>query len=369
MDQDDRTEYKSPHRSKIAKDFYCCKCSRTVKTADEDGRAGELADAALYMCPACAEKEQKKSDIKKMGSYKILFKLGRGGATAVYEAWHEPTGRVGALRRILPECTGFDWARALFEHEIKVMQPLVHPHVVRLIDHTLGEEPLYSVYEYLPGGDLHTSAHRGNVHVPELCRMICQVLEGLEYIHQKGLVHRDIKPHNMLLTSDGRCKLGDFNLAKKMGDPEVLKTDKTLGPLGFTSPEQVLNFEKVKPPADVYSAGVSLYYVLTRGFPIKVPSIKETMKALFKENAPRDLVEAMKDERYRKRIFSEHWEVVKKSILKDDRVPIQSYRKDLPSELAEIVDRSVMRDETRRFGSARELRDALAAYLSMGVER
>lgn len=371
MDQENGTKWyssKDPepfHGFKDVRNVYCYTCSCAVTDyADADGRVQELADVALYLCDTCAEKEQKKTDIEKIGEYRILRKLGRGGLTAVYKVWHEPTHRLGALRVILPELIHHEWAKSLFEHEISVIQHLVHPNIVRLLDHKR-EEPSYSsyssysVYEYLPGGDLYTYAHSGVDSESAVVRMGCHILEGLDYVHQKGIVHRDIKPHNMFLTEDGTCKLSDFDLAKKRGEPEILKTDHVLGPIGFTAPEQIVTFEEVTPSADVYSVGVSLYYVLTKKFPINFPSVQDTMKALFKGETIKDPLDVLKDDKYKKRIFLEHWKAVRKLILKEDRIPIQYYRKDISSELAKIIDTAVMRDETQRFTSARQMRDAL----------
>lgn len=359
MDHKDRIHCSSSHEPS-ANNFSCCRCLRPLTdSVNADGRAEELADVALYLCESCAKKEQKKTDIERISCYRILRKLGRGWTTVVYEARHEPTGRLVALRRILPESIKDEWATDLFRHETMLMHDFVHSHIVRLIDYRLEEEDLYAVHEYMPGGDLYTYALTNPVPPHRLSQMICQILEGLDYMHRRGVVHRDVKPHNMLLTESETCKLSDFGLAKKAGSPEVLKMSGPLGPLWFTAPEQIEDFESVNPSADVYSAGVSLYHILAGKFPISFPSMQETMKAVLGEKAPKNLVDAMQDDRYKKQIFSEHWKAVKKSILKEDRVPIQHYREDLPSGLAAIVDKSVMRNEKQRYKSAREMRDAL----------
>lgn len=363
MNREDRRDRRSLH-APSAETFHCYHCSRPLTdSVNADGRARELADVAVYLCESCAEKEQRKTDLEQINCYRILRKLGRGWTTVVYEAWHESTGRLVALRRILPDSKGDEWAADLFRHEAMVMQNFVHPHLVRLIDCVLEGEDPYAVHEFMSGGDLYTHALRGPVPLYELSRMLCQILEGLHHMHQNGFIHRDVKPHNMLLTEGGVCKLSDFGLAKEIGKPEVLKTSGPLGPLWFTAPEQLIDFENVEPSADVYSVGVSAYHLLTQKFPISFPSMQETMKAVLKEKASEPFADVMQDDRYRKQIFSEHWKAVKESILKEDRVSIQQYRKDLPSGLANVIDRSVMRNEKQRFKSATEMRDALITCL------
>lgn len=358
-------EKKEESASQMAQELNlsCYRCSLDVRErAHSDGRAEELAGAVLYLCEACSEKEQKKPDIQRVGQYRILQKLGRGEMTAVYKAWHEPTCRLTALKKMLPEFADSPWARILFEHEMSVAHKLIHPNIVRLIEHGEERGGHYGVFEYMTGGDLDTYTQMNPVPVAELCTMFCHVLEGLQCVHERGYVHRDVKPQNMLLTQDRIAKISDFALAKKIGEGEVLDPGWSVGPFGFASPEQILHFEKAGPSADVYSVGMSFYYILTRRFPVNFPDLQETIKAVFGEKAPQDSLELMADISTRKRIFSAHWENMKASILKEERVPLQYYRKDVPSGVARVIDKSVARHEEDRFMSADEMRCALSAH-------
>lgn len=362
MNQDDRIHSSSSHQNTIKK-FHCNRCSHPLTdSANTDGRAEELAGVAIYLCESCAKKEQKRTDIEKIDCYQILRKLGRGWTTVVYKARHEPTGRLVALRRILQESMKDEWASNLFQHETLLMQSLVHPYIVRLIDYRLQGDDLYSAHEYMSGGDLHTHALSNPVPPLKLSQMICQILEGLHYLHQKGLIHRDVKPHNMLL-KEKICKISDFGLAKKINGAEILKTNKPLGPLWYTAPEQIIDFKNVKSSADVYSVGVSFYHILTGKFPIHFPSMQETIKTILGKETSRNLFHALQNDKRKKQIFSEYWRIIKKLILKKERIPVKHYRKDLPFELAKIVDKAVRRNKKERFKTAQEMKNSLENYL------
>ena len=357
---DHMEEKKEPEPGKVqGVNPSCCQCSLNLaEQANSDNRAEELAGSVSYLCEGCAEKEQKNTDIERVGKYRILSKLGRGEITGVYKAWHEPTCRLIALKKMLPEVVHHDWARIIFEHEISIARELIHPKTVRFIDHGGDQENRYCVLEYMGGGDLYTHTRMTSVPVVSLCAMFCHVLKGLAFMHKKGYIHRDVKPQNMLLTQNHILKISDFALAKKIGEDEILDPGWSVGPFAFASPEQILHFEKVLPPSDVYSVGISFYFILTNRFPVNFPDIQETIKTLFGEKQTNTL-ELMADINTKKRILSEHWKNIKKSILGKERVPVQYYREDIPSGLAEVIDKSVARYKKDRFISADEMRCAL----------
>ena len=130
----------------VVRNPYCYSCSQEVAAhAYADGRAEELADIVLYLCGTCAAQQQKKVDINHIGEYRILEILGWGGMSVVYKAWHEPTCRVVALKRIVPEVAAYKRAQEVFQHEIDVMQDLIHPCIIHLIDHKIAEHQFYFV--------------------------------------------------------------------------------------------------------------------------------------------------------------------------------------------------------------------------------
>ena len=346
----------------LTKDFYCHRCScKVTERANTDGRAAELADVALYLCDACAKKEQKKVDIEKISEYRILQKVGGGGMSAIYEAWHTSTYRLVALKKIFSTVAAREGAEGFFQREAHIIQNLIHPHIVRLIDYRIGGNQFYFVFEYLPGGDLYTFTRRKVVSITELCTIFCQVLDALHYMHMKGFVHRDIKPHNILLTQDRRGKLSDFTLTMNVNEVDMTQSD--LGrTLLFMAPEEIVNHNYVSPQADVYSAGVSFYNALTNKFPFSSPKPEEIIRAFSKKKKSKDLVETILE--YKGDLESEFRTAFENSILREDRIPVQYYRRDISPGLATIIDKSVMRNKEDRFKSAQEMRDVLLAYLN-----
>ena len=331
------------------RDFYCFKCkSKVTAYANADGRAEELVDIALYLCDKCVSKEQKKVDINAIGKYGVIKELGRGGMGVVYEAWHEPTHRLVALKKILPKVTKNQKSKKLFQREMSVLQSLIHPNIVRLIDQGMIGEEYYFVSEYLPGGDvdgLLRNVYRSPLPPAKACGIICQILDGLEYAHQKGFIHRDIKPQNMLLTADGVAKLGDFGLSKNFeeaGMSGITRGGEIAGTLLFMAPEQITNYKYVKPPADIYSVGVSLYYILTGKLPFDFSLQYELFKGLLEGKKPKNPILI---------------------ILEDDPIPICQKRGNIPSSIAKVVDKSIMKSEKKRFQSAQEMRDALQSAM------
>ncbi|KYK31977.1 MAG: serine/threonine protein kinase [Theionarchaea archaeon] len=347
----------------MAKDFYCHRCSRTVtEHAHTDGRAEELADVVLYLCDTCAKNQQKEADIDHIGEYMILHTMGKGGMSVVYKAWHEPTYRIVALKRILPEITVYEEAKRFFQREALIMQNLIHPNIVRLIDHKIGGEEFYFVLEYLPGGDLYTYVKRNSTSLTEVCRILCDILDGIDYVHGKGLVHGDIKPYNILMSHTGTGKLSDFNLARNFGELEISNPDRMSKTPVFMAPEEIVNIKNVGPAVDIYCMGISMYNIFTNRFPLTIPELNEMIKAFVKEKNPKDPITTILH--HKKELVSQHSEAVKQVILKGDRVPVLDYKKDLPPELAQIIDKAVRKNKEDRFKSAREMKDALIAFLS-----
>lgn len=277
--------------SRPTREFYCRICQRnTTEYANADGLAEELADIALYLCDRCVQKEQKRVDIGRIGEYRILQELGRGGMGIVYKAWHEPTRRLVALKKILPESAVDERAKKLFQREMTIMEKLVHRNIVRLIDHGSRGNEFYFISEYLPGGNMFSyvsDAQRSHAPVSEVLRIFCQILEGLDYAHKKGFIHRDVKPHNMLLTEDGNGKLSDFGLSKNLNETGMTRTGEVAGTYLFMAPEQIIDYRNVKPSSDVYSVGVSLYYVLTGKHPYGLLGEERGIRRILKKEKPR----------------------------------------------------------------------------------
>ena len=330
--------------------FLCGACGRDVTyIATRDGRAFELGTAVTYLCDSCATALQKDCDAREVRDYLVLEEIGRGAMGIVYKAWHGPTGRLVALKMILPEAAMAEKANRLFQREMSVMRRLRHPSIVRLIDHGMFEGEHFLVSEYVPGGSteiLLKEGLKGPLHVPLACGIIHQVLEGIGYAHDRGYIHRDIKPKNILLKRTGsesfEAKLSDFGLAKSYtnaGQSGVTRVGESSGTIFFMAPEQITNYRFVKPPADLYSIGVSLYYLLTGRFQFDFPSPMEQVRGLLRGKQQKDPLLI---------------------VLEDKPIPIRDRVPGLPKHLAGVVDKAIRKAEGKRFQSAQEFLGEIA---------
>jgi serine/threonine-protein kinase len=335
--------------SAIKMNYICRGCNKDLtRIANSDGRAAELTDVVFYLCENCSSRQQEQVDLSNIKEYKLLKEIGKGGMGVVYKAWHKPTGRIVAIKKMLPGVAMDEKASKLFQREMAVMSDLIHPNIVRLIDQGMIGREHYFVSEYLPDGDtdeLVLKIYKGPVPIREACDLICQALRGLDFAHSKSFVHRDIKPPNLLLTKNKRgeriAKLTDFGLSKnyeKAGHSGLTQRGETSGTPFFMAPEQFTNYRYVKPPADVYSMAVTLYYLLTAKYQFHFPTPLDVIKGALKEKKPKDPILV---------------------ILEDPPLPIQEQNPNIPSALAEVVDRAIRKDERERFQTARELEDAI----------
>lgn len=334
----------------LARIYQCVGCNRDMSPhlPSPFAMSAELFEIELFLCDDCASREQKGVDIQKIKDYRILRELGRGGMGVVYKAWHKPTRRLVALKKILPEVAMDNKTNKLFQREMVVMSNLIHSNIVRLIDQGMIGKEHYFVSEYLPEGDvdgLVTKVYNGPVPIKEACDIICQTLEGLEYAHQKGFIHRDIKPQNILLARNKRgdmvAKMSDFGLSKSYqnaGQSGMTKPGESGGSPLFMSPEQFTNYRFVKPPADIYSVGVTLYYLLTARYQFRFPTPLELLKKVIKGAKPKDPILI---------------------ILEDPPIPIREQNPNIPKGLAKVVDKAIRKDIRTRFQTARELKEAI----------
>ncbi len=335
----------------------CAVCNKDMSDmANKDGKREDFKDTAVYYCPLCKPSRQKGSYPDKIGDYELLSLLGKGGMGAVYKAWHIPTGRLVALKKILPMASLSQKNQKLFQREMTLMSKLIHPGITRLYDQGKMGKYYYFVIELLNGGDadeLITKKYLSPVPYKEVCHIICQVLDGLEFAHSKGYVHRDIKPQNILLQNDSKgvkAKLSDFGLAKNFqeaGGSMITKDGEAAGTIIFMAPEQLLNYKYVKPPADVYSMGVTFYYLLSGKYHFDYPSPLEFMEA------------QMMGVKIDKKKYEEPILLV----LSGNPIPIKNRKKDIPHKLALVADRAVKKNEQERYSSAREFREDILKAL------
>jgi serine/threonine protein kinase len=218
-----------------------------------------------------------------LGSYKIIDSLGRGGMGHVYLAKHTVVGRKAAIK-VLPRERSTPEAIENFIREIRAQASLNHENLVQAYHADAGHDRnvYYLVAEYVPGTDLRKLARRtGPLDMQTAASIISQVARGLEHAHERGLIHRDVKPGNVLVTPDGRAKLSDLGLAGSVvADP---RTDphygKIVGTADYISPDHIRTPWAPTPAWDIYSLGCTLYFAVTSKVPFPGGSTADKARA------------------------------------------------------------------------------------------
>ncbi len=207
---------------------------------------------------------------KPFGNYDLLAKIAEGGMGAVYKGRSRETGQIVAIKIVPPEAAKSPLLLKRFEQEFKAASLIDHPNVVKAIDYCgTGNSP-FLVMEFVDGESLGQQVERdGAMPEAEAIRIIGQVCEGLHRAHKQGLIHRDVKPDNILVTRDGQtAKLTDLGLVKDIeGELNLTKTGRGLGTPHFMAPEQFRNAKNADVRCDVYSLGATLYTMLTGAIP------------------------------------------------------------------------------------------------------
>lgn len=224
-----------------------------------------------------------------LGSYIVLDMLGAGGMGAVYKAKHQTMGRVVALKVIRPERLSSANAIRRFRREIEAAAMVNHPNIVQAFDADETGGRLTLVMEYVDGTDLSKMLkEKGPLPIDSVLNYVLQAATGLEHAHEKGLVHRDIKPQNLLLTRDGVVKVLDLGLARQLEEDQSLLTREgvVVGTPDYVAPEQVLNSHNVDIRADIYSLGATLYVLLTGKVPFPGSSVAQKLLKQQKEEPP-----------------------------------------------------------------------------------
>jgi serine/threonine protein kinase len=203
-----------------------------------------------------------------LGPYLITEFIGQGGMGQVFKGVHDVMGRQCAVK-ILPLDKLTEESRASFIHEIRVQAELDSPYIVRAYDAGKDGKVHYLVTEYVPGTDLRKVVRRnGPLKMGDAASIISQAAMGLQHAHEQGIVHRDVKPGNILVTPDGHAKISDIGLAawSMMLDSDP-RSKKIVGTADYLSPEQVRNPRSIGHQSDIYSLGCTLYYTVTGKVP------------------------------------------------------------------------------------------------------
>jgi serine/threonine protein kinase len=228
----------------------------------------------------------------RLRDYELLELLGQGGMGAVYKALHLRLGKVVALKVLPARRLADAHAASRFDREMKAVGKLDHPHIVRATDAGEVAGMRYLVMEFVEGLDLsRISRHAGPLRVADACEIVRQAAEGLQHVHEAGLVHRDIKPSNLILTDTGQVKILDLGLAllREKGSEELTDSNQVVGTLDYMAPEQCTGSHAVDIRADLYSLAATLYKLLAGLGPFaESSSPAEKMQALI--NQPADSI-------------------------------------------------------------------------------
>jgi tRNA A-37 threonylcarbamoyl transferase component Bud32 len=258
------------------------------------------------------------------GDYEILGLLGAGGMGQVFKVRNVLSGRIEAMKVLLPNLADQKDLADRFMREIKVLAGLHHPNIAELRTALTIDNQLVMIMEYVEGATLAARIQQGAIPYGQALGYLDQVLAALGYAHQQHIVHRDIKPSNMMLTPSGVVKLMDFGIAQRGDQGDLTKTNTTVGSYAYMSPEQIKG-EPVDGRSDLYSVGVSLYEMVTGQKPFPSDTAFSTMQAHL-QTAPRPPIEL---------------------------------RPDLPPALSQLILMAVAKDPAARFQTA----DAFAAAL------
>jgi eukaryotic-like serine/threonine-protein kinase len=206
---------------------------------------------------------------RQIGKYLIKGELGRGGMGTVYLAEQLGLGREVAIKELIPSAAADPTALARFMQEAQVMARTSHPNLVQVHDLEQIGEANYIVLEFVRGKSLRDRVNQGAIPLPQTFAVMHGVLQALDYAHKRAIVHRDMKPENVLLSDEGAVKVADFGIARLTDDSgagsTATKTGTTVGTPQYMSPEQVAS-SKVDGRSDLYSAGI-MFYELVVGQP------------------------------------------------------------------------------------------------------
>ena len=206
-----------------------------------------------------------------MGKYQILEKIGAGGMGQVYKAFHSSTERIVAIKVILSRGKIDPAAVRRFEREVIAAAKLVHSNIITVFDADQADGRIFMVMEYIKGNNLEEILRKkGHLSASEVIDYMLQAAKGLKYAHDQGVIHRDIKPGNILVDSSGNVKIVDMGLAKieSNGNEEDVSmltgATSIMGTVDFMSPEQGFSSKNVDARTDIYSLGATMYFLLTK---------------------------------------------------------------------------------------------------------
>lgn len=316
-------------------------CGETVFEVSIVDQRTQQADQTLELPPSRpapgSARGPTSSAPGRIADFDIQRELGRGAMGVVYHARQRATGRDVAVKLIEPEVAARPEAVQLFLREAHILSQLRHPRIVDYVSLGLHDGQMYIAMEYLPAINVRKllDSQSRPRQLRLACGLACYMLEALQHAHEKDIVHRDVKPTNVLVYKVDKkvqLKLADFGLAKNYlnaGFSSVSRENEVRGTLAYMAPEQLINCRYAKPACDIYAVGACLYWFLSGTLPIDVQAGVNRVARL----------------------------------LNATPVPLAERCRDVPLDLAAQVDRALARDPGDRFSSAEHMRKNLLRFL------
>jgi serine/threonine-protein kinase len=259
-----------------------------------------------------------------VGDYQVVELIGRGGMGKIFKVRNVISDRFEAMKVLLTDAGETPDLAERFLREIKVVASLEHPNIASLRTALRFEDHLLMIMELVEGATLDAKMREGKLGAGPSIDTMCQTLAALSYAHQRGVIHRDVKPANILITPSGLVKLTDFGIASKVGDARLTATGMALGSLYYMSPEQV-SAGSVDVRSDIYSAGLTLYEAVTGKRPIEGTSFYAIMKAQLEQKP----------------------------------IPPVELLPEIPTVLSRVIEKAIEKAPANRYQTADEFRSAL----------
>lgn len=257
--------------------------------------------------------------------YELRERIGQGGGSTVYRAIDHRLGRDVAVKVLGPELASDPAFVERFRREARAAASLSHPNVVAVHDWGERDGSYHIVMELVAGNDLKSEIrHRGALPEAEALRIAMQIAAGLDAAHRRGVIHRDLKPQNVLLDPNGHVKVADFGIARVSGQSQLTRTDELFGTVHYLSPEQAEG-KPADERSDLYSLGIVLYEMLTGTLPFEADTPIAVASMHLREAPP----------------------------------PPRTIRPELSRETESVVLRALEKDPARRYQSASAMREGL----------
>ena len=253
------------------------------------GGERDQAEKHLEHCQACRAvfRQRTASRFPKIRNYTILTEVGRGGFGVVYKALHHSKERSEALKVLFGST---EQRTAYFENEVRLVAKLHHPNIATLYDASLSTTPLFYTMEFVQGQQLDEYLRTSDLSLEQRIELIKSVISAIGYAHAQGVIHRDLKPQNILIDPQGQPRIIDFGIAKRLGLTEPARTSSddsgphgegALGTYGYISPEQLAG-QEVDARADIFGLGALLFHVIT-GQPARFAPQVERLTEVLRE--------------------------------------------------------------------------------------